>query len=60
MRLVRFKNQKIFTQGKGTPLSLDHHPMQPWPFKTWHKPSMLLMFSYSNLYLPFYKELGML
>ena len=33
--------------------------MQPWPFRPRHVPSTLLMFSYSNLYLTFYKELCM-
>ena len=33
--------------------------MQHWPFRPRHVPSTLLMFSYSNLYLTFYKELCM-
>ena len=32
MQLKRFKKQKSPTQGKGTPLSSDHNPLQPWPF----------------------------
>ena len=124
MQLKRFKKQKSPTQGKGTPLSSDHNPLQPWPFAyakypidvpyfnllyralysfnyykkklksgrkmrlarflnqkfsypvkgdipsfgypsqpqsfaVRHVPRILLMFSYSNLYLSFCKELCM-
>ena len=46
-------------QGMRTPLLLDPHPLQPSPFGSWHIPSMLLIFSYSNLYLTFHKVLCM-
>ena len=55
MQLKRFKKQKSPTQGKGTPLSSDHNPLQPWPFGPLHMPSTLLMF----LILTFYTELYM-
>ena len=55
MQLKRFKKQKSPTQGKGTPLSSDHNPLQPWPFGSLHMPSTLLMF----LILTYYTELYM-
>ena len=59
MHLERFKNQQLPMQGMRTPLLLDPHPLQPSPFGSWHIPSMLLIFSYSNLYLTFHKVLCM-
>ena len=55
MQLKRFKKQKSPTQGKGTPLSSDHNPLQPWPFGSLHMPSTLLMF----LIFTYYTELYM-
>ena len=46
-------------QGMRTTLLLDPHPLQPSTFGSWHIPSMLLIFSYSNLYLTFHKVLCM-
>ena len=40
-------------------LTLHPHPLQPSPFGPWHIPCTLLMFSYYNLYLTFYKVLYM-
>ena len=59
IQLERFKNQQLPMQGMRTPLLLDPHPLQPSPFGSWHIPSMLLIFSYSNLYLTFHKVLCM-
>ena len=55
MRLERFKNQQLLTKGVRTPLPLDPHPPQPWPFGSWH----IIDVSYSYLYLTFYKDLCM-
>ena len=55
MQLERFKNQQLLTKGVRTPLSLDPHPPQPWPFGSWH----IIDVSYSYLYLTFYKDLCM-
>ena len=55
IQLERFKNQQLLTKGVRTPLSLDPHPPQPWPFGSWH----IIDVSYSYLYLTFYKDLCM-